>query len=148
MESHVSTMGSANLKFSQVLLDLVSRTIRSAGTPSPAAQAAIVSASEAPLRDAPPVKTRTPLFAEERDRTPILVRHRWIGCRRPSRLDGNPRTTIPQEPLSAAPLAGPDFEARQCSNSATATRTTAADAAIAAMAIISPISLPFRACAA
>jgi hypothetical protein len=45
-------------------------------------------------------------------------------------------TTIPQDLLGAASLAGADLEARQWSNSAPATATITADAAIAVAAII------------
>src|SRR5437016_1165150 len=41
-----------------------------------------------------------------KDRIPSQYATRWIGCRRPSRLDGNPRATIPQERLAPAPPAG------------------------------------------
>src|ERR1700682_1762474 len=98
----------------------------------------MVSASETRPRNEPPVKTTNPLATEASDRAPISVRHRWIGCRRPFRLEGNPRTTIPQDPLGAATMAGADLEARQCSNSAPATAATIADTATASLAIILP----------
>jgi len=136
IQSQVSIMGSAKRTFSQVLLDPVSSLMRSAGTPSWTAYAAIASASEILPRDEPPVKTTKPFSTDESDRTPISVRHRWIGCRRPSRLEGKPRTTIPQEPVAAALLAAVDLEALQCSNSAPPSATITADTPMASLAII------------
>src|SRR6266571_447095 len=138
-------MGSAKHIFSQVLLDLVSSPIRSAGTPRWTAYAAIASASEIPPRDEPPVKTTKPFSTDDSDRTPISVRHRWIGCRRPSRLGGKPRTTIPHEPVATSLLAAVDLDACQCSNSTPPSATAMADTPMASLAIIPRASWPGRA---